>query len=319
VPAAPITFRLTINETPIAGAPLRIDSSTESTDSNGEVVANLSLADPHSVESGLPAISFTPIYETGSMLAARSPVTINAERLVSSPDAPCRVSVGGTPSIYFSAVNTTDQALSIPLSYSLLNSIYSVSGEATPPEDFAPGSGGFAVPERYFIKPDDTLAGVWNFLGQQVVIGESPGICTDRGVPGDCQAIDATTLKIPFMHARSVIVRLARQAVIEAKRGRWKGSNGSYKIPFFARGVRALASIDAAVNIKSGSAFTCPTTPLTCTLRTVDRARARGAFRYIFKGTPPRGLEHLYRRVDREAKAFEQELRKVPAKYVVCQ
>jgi len=216
-------------------------------------------------------------------------------------------------------VNTSDQTLSVPLSYSLLNSIYSITGEATPPEDFAPGSGGFAVPERYFIKPDATLAGVWNFLGQQVVLGENPNTCTDRGIPGECQAIDPTTLKIPFMHARAVIVRLARQAVIEARRGRWRGTNGSYKIPFFTRGIRALASIDAAVNIKTGSAFTCPTTPPSCTLRKVNRARARSAFRYIFKGTPPRGLEHLYRGVERDAKAFEQELRKVPAEYVVCQ
>lgn len=174
------------------------------------------------------------------------------------------------------------------------------------------------MPERYFVKPDATLAGVWNLLGQQVVIEESPGICADRGIPGDCEEIEETTLKIPFMHARGVIIRLARQAVIEARRGRWKGSNGSFKIPFFTRGVRALAGIDKAVNIKTGRAFSCPVAPRTCSLRTVDRKRARSSFRYIFKGTPPRGLEHLYRRVERETKAFEKELRKVPEQYVVC-
>jgi hypothetical protein len=226
--------------------------------------------------------------------------------------------VGGIPSIYFSAVNSSSEALSVPLSYSQLNSIYSVTGEATPPENFAPGTAGFAIPEAYFTKPDATLMGVWNFLGQQVFISGTPGTCTDRGVPGECEAIDPTTLKVPFMHTRAVIVSLARQALLAAKRGTWKGSNGSYQLPFFARGVRALARIDAAVNIKTGRAFNCPVTPPTCQLRVVDRVGARSAFRYIFKGKPPRGLEHLYKRVEREAKAFERALRTVPSQYVVC-
>jgi hypothetical protein len=318
VPAAQITLKLMVNQTPIAGAPIRIDESVGNTDNNGEVVANLSLAESHLVESGLPAISFTPIYETGAELLARSPVTIEAERLISSGESPCRVSIGGTPSIYFSTVNASSEALSVPLAYNQLNSIYSVTSEATPPQDFAPGDGGFALPERFFTNPDSTLMGVWNFLGQQVTIDASPAICTDRGVPGECQAIDPTILKAPFMHTKTVIARLARQSILAAKRGTWRGSNGSYKIPFLARGARALTRIESAVNIKSGNAFICSSPPPTCQLRTVRTAAARAAFRYIFRGTPPRGLEPVYKRLRREAKAFEKVLRSVPPQYVVC-
>jgi hypothetical protein len=200
----------------------------------------------------------------------------------------------------------------------MVNSIYSVTGEGTPPENFAPGTGGFAVPESYFTQGDATLAGVWNFLGQQVLVSPSPETCSDRGIPGSCTSLDPNVLKLPFNHTRGVITKLARAAILAARKGTWKGANGKFSIPFIKRGARALARMNKAIKLGRGQAFICPVPPSTCILRTVPKIQFRKAFRSIFAGPTPQGLQHLLARSKKEARAFEAVLRKVPDEYVFC-
>jgi hypothetical protein len=202
-----VTFKLTILNTPIAGAPVQVNAETKITDSEGEFVASLDNATLYTISTGLAAVSFDPILETGAALTARSPVTIEAQRLVTPAEDPCRILINGVPHVYFSSNNVTDQTLTVPLAYTSLNQMLSVTGQATPAENFAPGTSGFSLPESYFTS-GTTLMGVWKFLGLDVTITPDLQVCADRGVPGQCEAIDPTVLRSPFEYTRSTILKL---------------------------------------------------------------------------------------------------------------
>lgn len=313
----PVTFRLLIQQTPIAGAPIMINAQSENTDSNGEVTANLVITDDYTVSSGLGAIAFPAITDSGANFGAQSPVVIEAQRLVQSGEVPCRIVIGGLPNIYFSSLNSTESALTVPLEYTELNSIYSVTGAAVPATTFAPGASGFAVPEEYF-KQGDTLMGVWKFLGQSITISPNPEVCTDRGVPGECRPIDPVELRSPFEYTRRVIIKLTQQAVDAARAGRWKGSKGKFSVPFLARGAGALAEMERAFRDSNDQNFVCEVTPMSCTTKTVPKKVLMRAFRSIFEGKVPRGLEHISARSEKEIAAFDKRLKKLPNTYTSC-
>jgi hypothetical protein len=313
----PVTFRLLIQQTPIAGAPIMINAQTESTDSNGEVTASLVIDQDYTVSSGLDAISFPPVTDSGANFGAQNPVILEAQRLVQSGEAPCRIVIGGLPNIYFSSVNSTETALTVPLEYTELNSIYSVSGEAVPATSFAPGTSGFAVPEEYF-KNGDTLMGVWKFLGQTVTVSANPDVCTDRGVPGECTPLDPAMLRSPFEYTRRVIIKLTQQANDAAKAGRWKGSKGQFSVPFLARGAGALAEMEKAFRDSNDQNFVCEVAPMSCVTKTVPKKQLLKAFKRIFEGKVPRGLEHIAARSPKEIAAFEKRLKKIPTTYTSC-
>ena len=287
------------------------------TDENGEFLASFENSTYYTVVSGLEAISFTPLYETGGQFAARSPVTIEASRLVSSAEDPCRVIIGGTPNIYFSSTNVTDRTLTVPLTYTQLNVMYSVTGQAVPPENFAPGTSGFSVPERYFTS-GTSLTGVWRFLGQNITVTNSIQICTDRGVPGTCQAIDPALLRNPFEYTRRVILKLTNLSLAAARSGRWKGSDGGYRVPFLTRGAKALAAMEKVFRNSSGVSYVCEITPTSCKVKRIPKAELMKAFAEIFSGKVPRGLEHVAAMSKHEMALFQRELRKLPERYVKC-
>ena len=288
------------------------------TDENGEFVASVENSTFYTITSALEAISFTPLYETGGQYAARSPVTIEANRLISSAETPCRVSIGGTPNIYFSSTNSTDRTLTVPLTYNSLNVMYSVTGEAIPPESFAPGTSGFSVPEQYFTS-GTSLTGVWRFLGQNVSVTNSIQVCTDRGMPGSCEELDPALLKSPFNYTRRVILKLTNLSLAAARSGRWKGTSGKYTVPFLARGAKALATMDRAFRNNIGPSYVCEVTPRSCTSKRVPKAEFMKAFAQIFSGSVPRGLEHISAMSKRELALFQRELRKLPDRYVKCE
>ena len=174
------------------------------------------------------------------------------------------------------------------------------------------------MPESYFTQSDATLAGVWSFLGQQIPVSPYPETCSDRGIPGSCTSLDPAILKLPFNHTRNVIMKLARAAIVAARKGTWRGSNGKFSVPFIKRGARALVRMNKAIRLESGQTFLCPVPPTSCSLRTVSKTQLRKAFRSIFIGSVPQGLQHLLARSDKEARAFEEVLRKVPDEYVLC-
>lgn len=317
-PITDVTFTLLISNTPVAGAPVQVNTDTKMTDENGQFSASLENSTLYSVSSGLEAISFIPLYETGGEFAARRPVTIEATRLISQAEDPCRLLIGGTPHIYFAVTNETDRILDVPLTYNELNSIYSVTGEASPAESFAPGTTGFSVPESYFAS-GTSLTGVWKFLGQNITVSSSLQICTDRGVPGSCEVLDPAQLRSPFEYTRKVILKLTNLSIRAARAGKWKGANGKFSVPFLVRGARALAAMERAFKDSKSQNFVCEVTPKTCSLKRIPKNVLRKAFAKIFAGKIPRGLAHISRRSKRETTQFQRELRKLPNTYVTCE
>jgi hypothetical protein len=312
-----VIFKLTILNTPIAGAPVQINTQTKITDSNGQFTASLESSTLYTVATGLEAISFDPLLETGGALAARSPITIEAKRLITSAEDPCRSLINGVPNVYFSSSNATDHVLTVPLAYTSLNQMLSVTGGATPAEDYAPGTSGFSIPESHFTS-GTTLMGVWKFLGQEITISPDIKICADRGVPGQCEVIDPTVMRGPFDYVRKVIIRLTNQSLAAARSGKWRSINGKYRVPFMSRGARALVAMEGIFRQSTGQSFMCEVTPKSCTLRRVAKPALTKAFAKIFQGKVPRGLEHISRRSKKEIAAFQRELRKVPNSYVTC-
>jgi hypothetical protein len=287
------------------------------TDANGEIVANLENDTFYTVSSGLEAIAFTPLYETGGQFSARSPVVIEATRLITKAEDPCKLLIGGTPHIYFSSNNTTDRTLSVPLAYTQLNAIYSVTGQAVPAEDYAPGTSGFSVPESYF-QSGTSLTGVWKFLGQDIAVTNSLQICTDRGVPRNCDLLDPALLRSPFDYTRRVILKLANLSLAAAQSGKWKGVNGKFSSPFLSRGAKTLATMDRLFKDSTAQNFTCQAVPPSCSLKQVPKRELVKAFAQIFGGKIPRGLEHVFKLSKRETALFQREMRKLPDTYVSC-
>jgi hypothetical protein len=316
-PIADVTFKLTIQKTPIAGAPVQVNTETKITDSQGEFTASLENSALYTISTGLEAISFEPILETGGTLAARSPVTIEAQRLITPDQDPCRILINGAPHVYFSSNNATGQTLTVPLTYTELNQMLSVTGQATPPEYFAPGTSGFSIPEDYFTS-GTTLTGVWKFLGLDVTVKPNLDVCADRGVPGQCELLDPTLLRSPFEYTRATIVRLTNLSLAAARAGRWKGANGRFSVPFMSRGARALAYMERIFRNSSGQNFQCEMVPMSCSVRRVPKKELTKVFAQIFAGHVPRGLEHVARRSKSEIAAFERLMKKLPNSYVKC-
>jgi hypothetical protein len=262
-------------------------------------------------------MSFDPILETGGSLAARSPVTIEAQRLISVVDEPCRVMIGGVPNVYFSSSNTTDQLLTVPLSYDYLNRMYSVTGEAVPAQSFAPGTSGFSVPEAYFTS-GRTLTGVWSFLGQSVTVTPNLQVCSDRGMPGDCDPLDSALLRTPMDFTRTMILRLTKQSLAAARAGKWREKSGKFSVPFLSRGAQSLAYMERLLKNARGDLYTCQAVPKTCSVVRVPKSKLAKAFASVFVGRVPRGLEHIAVRAKRENRAFARVLRKLPDRVVRC-
>lgn len=297
---------------------MMINATPVTTDENGELLASLKTTHMYAISSALEAISFPPIADTGANFNARSPVLLEAERLVRSVGTPCRILLSGAPSIYFSTLNKTDRTLTVPLTMSDMNSLWSTSGQGAPPETFAPGTSGFTVAEEVF-GPPSGLAGVWKFLGQEVKLAAAPDVCMDTGVPGACEVIDVSVLMRPREYTRELIISLARGAVAAAKSGKWKGSNGKFAVPFMIRGAQAIAKMDRLTQIVDGNHFVCDVTPMSCVRKSVPKGALKRVFSTVFAGKPPRGLEHLYSRAPREMKSFERLLAKLPNSYVTCE
>jgi hypothetical protein len=312
-----VTFKLVVQQTPIAGAPILVNSTVVMTNNIGEAVATMDPAQSYAITTGIEAIAFTPLYDTANNFVAQSPITIDAIRLISSTQQPCRVLIGGTPNIYFTSVNQTDHPLTVPLEYTGINSMYSVTGEAVPQEVFASGTSGFAVPESYF-DTGSGLSGMWKFLGQDIAVTAEPPICSDTGVPGECQPLDPTALRSPFEYTKKVILRVTRASINAAKRGAWKSANGKFTVPFLSRGAAALALMEGVFRDSRGQQYVCEITPMSCEVRTVPKKKLVKAFTVIFAGKLPPGLAQVGISAKKEVKDFEKFLKTIPDRYTTC-
>ncbi len=316
---ATITFLLTIEETPIAGAPIVIDAETQKTDVDGKVTKPLTIGQLHTVETGLEAIAFEALRETGAQLAARSPVQLAATRLIRANKTPCRVVVSGAPNIFFGSSNSTDHALSVPLELNELNAIYSVSGGASPPEIFAPGSSGFFIPEHHFLTANG-LQGVWKFLGESVVVPQTPEVCADTGVPGECRYLSDAQLLSPIDYTRRAILRMVREATRAARVGRWKPDGTKQtSMMILSRGARVMVMMRRFLAAKSGDKFVCDIAPMSCSTIRIPKDVLIKTFSTLYDLKFPRGLEYLKKRKQGEVAGLKTVLNGLPNAYVVCE
>jgi hypothetical protein len=294
-----------------------IDSETQTTDTNGEVTTSLSVNDQHSIATGLDAIAFDTIVDTGAGLASRNPVWIDASRLVRSYQTPCRVLVAGNRNLFFSTFNEADRPLSVALTYQSLNSLLSVTGEATPAEIFAPGAGGFLIPESPFLSPEG-LTGAWNFLGETIPVPTEPEICADTGVPGECAVVTDAELLRPFDYTRRAIIRLARDATRTLRTGTRSTGSTTFSKILLRRGAAVLARMQREILRSKGERFLCDVAPVSCTSIRISEAKLVKAFASLFEVEFPRELKHLRRRKAQEVKDFRRFMAGVPKEYIVC-
>lgn len=311
------TFRLTIHKTPIPGAPLNFGYATGLTDMTGQVTLRLPSSGYVSVSSGLPVISFTPLADLAINFSARSPVVIEAERLVQPQPNICQVLVGDEEHVFFPYENVTDTAMSVPLQYHLINRILSPRGEAIPPEIFAPGlaGNGFSLPKRYF----DTgagLAGVWEFIGTQNYVPAQLNMCADQGAPA-CELLPPTSFDQVFNYPRALVIKLTNASIKLGKLGRWK-ARGNYRGPFFSRGGKALAQIREIMNALGGDNYQCNTPQPQCRTVAVPKAELMRAFKVIYTGSVPSGLKSLKKTEKRETAAYERIVNALPDTVTKC-
>jgi hypothetical protein len=313
-----LTFRLLIKETPIAGAPLNFGSTTALTDMSGEVHLNVPPEGDISVSSVLPVIEFTPFYDTAANFAARSPVIINARRLVEPLPGICSIVVGSEEQVYFPYENLTDQTMSVPLRYNLLNRMLSPAGEAIPPELFAPGlsGNGFTVPKRFFSN-GSSYAGAWQFIGTTNLIPENLSVCSDTGTSPSCDRVSDMSLQRLFDYPRALVIRLGDASVRLAKQRKWKPT-GNARGPFYTRGTTSLARIKALMNRLKGPNYICPITPPQCRVLQVPKADFLKAFNVIYTGKVPKGLLSLKRTQKAEVKKYQAILRSLPDEVTKC-
>ena len=285
---------------------------------SGEVKLNVPPESEVSVSSGLPVIEFTPFYDTAANFAGRSPVLINARRLVEPLPGICRILVGNEEHVYFPYENLTDQTMSVPLRYNLLNRMLSPGGGAVPPELFAPGllGNGFSVPKRLFSNGAG-YAGAWQFIGTTNAIPQTLNVCSDTGTTPSCDRLADLSLQRLFDHPRSLIVRLGDASVRLAKQRAWKPS-GNMRGPFYTRGVKSLARIRALMNRLSGPNYLCPTTPPQCRVIEVPKAEFLKAFNVIYTGAVPKGLLPLKKTQKAEVKKYQAILKSLPDQVTKC-
>ncbi len=279
----------------------------------------LTIGQLHTVETGLEAIAFESLRETGAQLAARNPVKLAATRLVRADRTPCRVVVSGAPNIFFGSSNSTDHALSVPLELNDLNSIYSVSGGASPPEIFAPGLSGFFIPEHHFLTANG-LQGIWKFLGESVAVPQTPEICADTGVPGECRYLSDAQLFSPVDYARRAILRMVREATKAARVGRWKPDGTKQtSAMILARGARVMVKMRRFLAAKSGEKFVCDVAPMSCSTTRIPKDVLIKTFSTLYDLKFPRGIEYLKKRKQTEVTGLKAVLSGLPDAYVVCE
>jgi hypothetical protein len=320
-PVSVVNYQIRIAQTPIAGIPVMVNAQSQVTDDNGSIAVSMDAGKYYAISSGLSAVTFDALYESGANFIARGDQVIEAGRLVSVAGPACRILVGTTPSVYFSTVNQTDMTHVVSRIYKA-NRMYSVTGSASPPDYFAPGTSGFTVAESAFSQ-NGGLTGVWNFLGQSVVVTSGLSMCADSGAPAQCTVVSQDRLRAPIMYTRAIVVRLTKMVITLAKKGIWKSGQGTFAAPFFGRGASAMAAMQQAVApATQGTAYVCATQPAASCKR-VSLAGyknvAQRHFARLFARPMPKGLDSIVKMGAQEGRAFKSTtIDKLPNEVWVC-
>jgi hypothetical protein len=284
------------------------------TDNDGYASATFTGSSDLTIETGLPAISFTPISGTVADLSAEQ-IELLAQRLIVPGSEICSTTVGNEPSFFFPYANLSSNTLIVPLTLQRLNRIVSPSNSAAAPQLFVPGltGNGFTLPLSHFLG-EEGITGRWEILGTLVEVPPAPLPCADSGSPSECTSVQLDTL---FTLTKRVIATLTKESIKSALSGKWKPS-GNFKGPFYTRGAKALKDMRAVINEIGTPLAACDIPPDDCSERTIDKARLRMIFNSIFKGTTPVGLRGVEKKTTRTKRAFEAALKALPVSAYLC-
>jgi hypothetical protein len=313
-----LNYTVKIAQTPVAGIPVMVNAQAQITDDNGAIAVAMNTGQYYAISSGLSAISFAPLYDSGVNFINRGDQVIEATRLVSVVGPACRVMVDGVPNVYISSYNSTDVTHVVPKIYKA-NRIYSVTGGAIPPDFFPPGTSGVAIAEQHFTQ-DGGLTGVWNFLGQSVTIASDIRMCADTVTPNECQVVD---IRSPVYATRTMVLKLSEVAAKVAKRTKSKVLKGKLVGAFLTRGANALAALQYQIaSTAKATTYVCATKPApTCTSLSLARYKqvAVASYARLFSRPLPIGLESVPRMAASETRKFKTNVvDKVPESIWVC-
>jgi len=221
----------------------------------------------------------------------------------------------------------------LEVSSRLLNTIWSVTGDASPasvfdasteelPDDYY----GFEWPISNFTWIDsdsqEKVSAIWRILGKQVTTeslrSEIP-FCSEPDSLIDCNKIPVSLRNRIFEQAVSTVSGISRGAVKAKKTGRWK-PKGKFRLPYLIkRAADALSSIRGILQGLPRNHYVCSTPARPpCQQQKFPKASLLLQFENILKVKLPPELKHLRKKYPAERKAFIQELNKYPDTFTSC-
>lgn len=329
--AVAFSVRVVVAETPIASLPIRmVEGSSEppspfpTTDANGIITGSFGSGETVHISSGLDAIRFVPISESGASLAARSPVQINAERLVVA-GSPCRRFIYDSgEEVLFPFVNSLDVLQSID-NAAPLNILTREGGEPAatqPPTVFPPGVGLFTSPLSEFASPDpgvSRITAAWKLLGMEKTFSFDPAVelnplplCEGRSLLPCAAFSDAAAAAV--LKTVSDYGRLLKR--LERSLRKQSGKNKKYSTrKFRARSKLKIKLILTALQQKSKK---CSVKKTSCRQEQVTKSKMRRIFAQSFRPKPRKGKAQLAELRRQGARDFNSTLTVVPDFIVTC-
>lgn len=321
--AASLTFQVVIAATPVPSLPVNVAGSIIMTDTNGLLSTTVLRSSTVNVQTGLPAVAFPPISGPASSFDGVT-VVIEATRRVTPSENICSVLVGEEQHLFFSYSTTGDDALTVPLTYTLLNRILSPTGLASPATLFAPGltGNGFTVKASHF-QSGGSLIGAWEFLATRVTVPSAPPACSANGAPAitptpiaSCKALD---LYILLKEAKRTITNLSKESLKAASRGEWK-PKGTIREPFLKSGASSLNRLIGIIKRAGNNLYACssPPSPTTCSAKALDKNEIMRSFNLIFPKKLPKGLARVKKRTPLERARYSLILADLPSTAYSC-
>jgi hypothetical protein len=319
-----VKVRVFIDSTPVPSLPISIGAETFNTDIDGYAETTVWSSSFLEVQSGLPAVAFTPFSGYAGSFNGRT-VDVDATRLIIPGTDICAVNIGDVPSLYFPYSNISGTTLSVPLSLHFLNRMLSPSGAAAPSGLFARGSrgNGFTLARSLF-ETAQGLAGNWEFLAASVPIPNDPEPCADSGEPApptstpepSCASFD---LSVIVRETMRTVTRLSQETIKAATRGEWK-PKGTLREPFLKSSAIAINRMNATVKRAGTKLYSCGTPPpaSACSSKRIDKNAIAKDFVRIFPADLPRGLARVKKLFPQETARFNRVVNKLPSRVYTC-
>ncbi len=336
-------------QTPLPWAPLLVGQADVTANQDGRFEVSLPAEQDASVASGLEALK---IIDFNGMQMAILPGTaaeieqfsstrgselvINAiSRVIPGPMCRTFSEENGEELLRFPYTNRYFKQLEV--SSSLLNTIWSISGNAAPaalfeaspntePEPLPDDYYGFELPISHFTWTDpnaqERVSAIWRVLGKQAqtetLRSEIP-FCSEPGNLVGCSRLPSSLRNQIFEQAVSTVTRLSKGAALAKKSGRWR-PKGKFRNPYLIkRAAAGLSNIRAILRGLPANQYFCANgAQAPCANQQFPKAQLLKHFDEMLKVKLPKGLVHLQKSYPRERKAFIAELRKYPDIFTSC-